>query len=112
MSHDQSHKNRTLWLVGTLHAFTHLYQVALLPLYFRIQQDLNLSSVEQATLLVTILGVAYFLPSYPLGVMADRFSRKKVLGIGLGVNSLGFMALGLAPSYGWALAGAAVAGFG
>jgi FSR family fosmidomycin resistance protein-like MFS transporter len=112
MPHEQSHRNRTLLLVGVLHAFTHLYQVALLPLYLRIQQDLNLSSVEQATLLVTILGVAYFLPSYPLGVMADRFSRKKLLGIGLAINSLGFMALGLAPSYGWALAGAAVAGFG
>jgi len=48
MSHDQTHKNRTLWLVGTLHAFTHLYQVALLPLYFRIQQDLKLNSVEKA----------------------------------------------------------------
>jgi len=112
MPQEQSHRNRTLFLVGVLHAFTHLYQVALLPLYLRIQQDLNLSSVEQATLLVTILGVAYFLPSYPLGVMADRFSRKKLLGIGLAINSLGFIALGLAPNYAWALAAAAIAGFG
>jgi len=112
MPHEQSHRNRTLLLVGVLHAFTHLYQVALLPLYLRIQQDLRLSSVEQATLLVTILGVAYFLPSYALGVMADRFSRKKLLGIGLAINSLGFIGLGLAPNYSWALAGAAVAGLG
>ena len=112
MSQDQTHKNRTLWLVGTLHAFTHLYQVALLPLYFRIQQDLKLSSVEQATLLVTVLGVAYFLPSYPLGALADRLSRKKLLTFGLAINALGFIGLSLAPNYGWALVGAALAGFG
>jgi MFS transporter, FSR family, fosmidomycin resistance protein len=105
-------RNRTLFLVGTLHAFTHLYQVALLPLYLRIQQDLNLDSVEQATLLVTILGLAYFLPSYALGVMADRFSRKRLLTIGLAINSAGFIGLALAPNYALALASAVVAGFG
>jgi len=112
MSEERSHRNRTLWLIGTLHAFTHLYQVALLPLYLRIQQDLKLSSVEQATLLVTILGVAYFLPSYPLGVLADRLSRKKLLMIGLAINGLGFVGLSLAPNYGWALVSVAAAGFG
>src|SRR5438552_307079 len=112
MSHDQTHKNRTLWLIGMLHAFTHLYQVALLPLYLRIQEDLKLNSVEQATLLVTVLGVAYFLPSYPLGALADRLSRKKLLTFGLAINALGFIGLSLAPNYGWALVGAALAGFG
>jgi MFS family permease len=106
------HRNRTLLLVGTLHAFTHLYQVALLPLYLRIQQDLNLSSIDQATLMATVLGLAYFLPSYPLGAMADRFSRKTLLTIGLTINSIGFIGLSLAPNYGFALAGAALAGFG
>src|SRR6266850_2971709 len=112
MSHDRSDKNRTLWLVGGLHAFTHLYQVALLPLYLRIQEDLKLSSIEQATLLVTVLGVAYFLPSYPLGALADRLSRKKLLTFGLAINALGFIGLSLAPNYGWALASMVVAGFG
>jgi MFS family permease len=109
---EQSHKNRTLWLIGMLHAFTHLYQVALLPLYLRIQEDLKLSSVEQATLLVTVLGVAYFLPSYPMGALADRLSRRKLLTLGLAINSLGFVGLSLAPNYGWALASAAISGFG
>ena len=30
---DPSHKTRMLILVSMLHAFTHIYQVALLPLY-------------------------------------------------------------------------------
>src|SRR6266550_5843723 len=112
MPHEQSHRNRTLWLVGTLHAFTHLYQVALLPLYLRIQQDLKLSSVEQATLLVTVMGLAYFIPSYPLGALADRLSRKKLLAAGLAINSLGFVGLSFAPNYAWALARMVAAGFG
>jgi hypothetical protein len=33
MSALERHHTRTLWLTGVLHAFTHLYQVALMPLY-------------------------------------------------------------------------------
>src|SRR3954451_21381580 len=101
---------RTLWLCGALHAFTHLYNVALLPLYLLIQRDLGLSSVEQATLLVTAMMLAYFLPSYPMGVLADRLSRKKLLGFGLAINAVGFLGLSYAPSYGAALACVIVAG--
>jgi len=112
MRTDAHHKTRTLWLTGVLHGFTHLYGVALLPLYLRIQQDLKLGSVEQATLLVTVMGAAYFLPSYPLGVLADRLSRKRLMASGLAINGLGFVGLALAPSYAWALASMVVAGFG
>src|SRR5437667_4603318 len=112
MPQGKSHRTRTLWLTGTLHAFTHMYQVALLPLYLRIQQDLKLSSVEQATLLVTVMGFAYFIPSYPLGTLADRWSRKKLLALGLAINGLGFVGLSVAPTYAWALASGVVAGFG
>src|SRR5215467_3358159 len=103
MSHP-SHKTRMLWLTGMLHAFTHLYQVALIPLYLAIQQDLKLSSVEEATLLVTLMGVAYFVPSYGLGVLADRLSRKKLLAVGLGINGIGFVLLSFSPNYPCALA--------
>ena len=112
MAHQKNHRVRTLWLTGTLHAFTHLYQVALLPLYLRVQQDLKLSTVEQSTLLVTVLGFAYFLPSYPLGKLADRLSRKKLLALGLVINSVGYLCLSFAPNYPWALVCAVIAGLG
>jgi len=83
-----------------------------MPLYLRIQAQLKLTSVEQATLLVSVLGLAYFLPSYPLGTLADRMSRKKLLALGLAINSLGFIGLSMAPNNGWALASTVVAGFG
>ena len=112
MKSEAHHKTRTLWLTGVLHAFTHLYGVALLPLYLRIQQDLKLRSVEQATLLVTVMGVAYFLPSYLQGVLADRLSRKRLLATGLAINALGFVGLSFAPNYSWALASVVLAGLG
>lgn len=112
MSADAQHKTRALWLAGTLHAFTHIYHVVLLPLYLLIQRDFGFTSVSQATALVTVLMVAYYLPSYYLGVLADRVSRKKLLGWGLFVNAAGFVGLALAPNYSWALFAVMVAGIG
>jgi MFS family permease len=112
MSAHKSHTIRTLWLAGVLHGFTHLYQIALVPLYLLIQRGLKLEGVEEATLLVTVMGLAYFLPSYPMGVLADRHSRKKLMAVGLALNGLGFVCLGLSPNYACALAGAALTGFG
>jgi len=109
---DARHRIRTLTLVSVLHAFTHLYQVALMPLYLPIQKTFKLESVGSATFLVTLMMLSYFLPSYPMGVLADRVSRKKLLGLGLAINGLGFIGLALAPSYPLALASMVVAGFG
>src|SRR5437899_63828 len=112
MNTDAKHKTRTLWVSGVLHAFTHLYQVALMPLYLLIQKDFKFESVSRATLLLTVMMAGYFVPSYPLGVLADKLNRRKLLGFGLTINALGFIALALAPTYGWALASVALAGFG
>lgn len=112
MSAGNNHRNRTLWLAGALHAFTHVYQVALMPLYLLIQKDLKLASVSQATLLMTVMMAGYFLPAYPLGMAADRFSRKMLLGWGLAINSAGFVLLSLAPNYGTALLAVFLTGVG
>jgi FSR family fosmidomycin resistance protein-like MFS transporter len=101
-----------LWLCTALHGFTHLYQVALLPLYLLIRDDFGLESEAEATFLVTALSIAYFLPSYPMGVLADRMSRKKLLAIGLLVNALAFIALAFAPNYWVALSCVIIAGLG
>lgn len=107
-----SHRARTLWMCGILHAFTHLYHVALLPLYIQIQQDFKLASVGQATFLVTSLMAAYYIPSYFMGHLADRMSRKKLLEWGLYLNGAGFVGLALAPSYPLAIVSMILAGVG
>src|SRR6201997_3070693 len=103
MSSDHQHRVRTLWLTGILHAFTHLYQIALVPLYLLIKADLHLDSEGKAPLLVTSMGLAYFLPSYAIGILADRMSRKKLLAFGLALNGLGFVMLAYSPNYTYAL---------
>jgi MFS family permease len=112
MSQNHSHRTRTLALAAVLHAFTHTYQMALVPLYLPIQKFFRRDSVDDATLLVTALLVAYFLPSYPMGVLADRFNRKKLLSYGLLINALGFLCLAFAPNYPMAIACVIVAGVG
>lgn len=112
MNSSKNHKIRTLWLTGMLHGFTHLYNVALLPLYLLMQRDFKFDSVSQATSFVTVMMMAYFLPSYPLGVLADRASRKTLLTWGLVINALAFMGLAFAPNYAWAMAAVIVAGIG
>ena len=112
MAFTDADKNRVLWLSGILHAFTHAYQIALIPLYILMRDGLRLSGVEEATLLVTVMATAYYLPSYPMGVLADRHSRRFLLAVGLAVNGLGFVGLAWAPTYPWALAAVLLAGLG
>lgn len=107
-----THKNRTLWLCTALHGFTHVYQVALIPLYLLIRKDFSLTSDGQATFLVTAMGVSYFLPSYFMGILADRTNRKKLLATGLALNASGFVGLAFAPNYATAVACLVLAGFG
>lgn len=107
-----NHRSRTLALATMLHAFTHIYQMALTPLFLLIQQGFRRETIGDATLLLTLMLVAYFLPSYAMGILADRFSRKKLLSIGLAINALGFVGLALAPTYSLAVVSVIVAGVG
>jgi MFS family permease len=111
---EHPHPARTLWLTAVLHAFTHIYHVVLLPLYVLIQKDpaLKLERIEQSTFLMTAMMLGYFIPAYPAGVLADRFSKKKLLAWGLAINGLGFVALSMAKTYPLAIASVLLAGLG
>jgi MFS family permease len=102
--------HRTLALCTILHGFTHAYGSMLVPLYFRIADDLKLSGVAAATLIVTLYGATYNLGSWVGGVAADRFSRKMLLTIGLLGNSLAILGIGLTRQYPLILALAMAAG--
>ncbi len=105
-------RERTLFLIGVLHAFTHVYHVALIPLYLALQADLHLKNIQEATSLVSVMMFAYFLPSYLTGMLADRVGSRALLSWGLLINSLGFIALSFAQSKAMALAAVIVAGLG
>lgn len=107
-----SHRNATLVLCTVLHLFTHAYQLALIPLYLMLREDLGLKSDAEAPLLVTLMGVAYFLPAYWQGILADHFSKKKLLSIGLAINGAAFAGLAFAQNYWQALVCVLGAGLG
>ena len=89
----------TLLLCTLLHAFTHAYGTILVPLYLPMRDDLNLKGVWAASLVVTIYGLVYCALSYPAGVLADRTNRKALLGVGLIVNALAILLMGLTRRY-------------
>jgi MFS family permease len=89
----------TLALMTILHAFTHAYGSMLVPLYLQMVDDLKLEGVRAASAVVTVYGVVYNLGSYPAGVLADRFNRKALLGIGLLGNAAAIVGIGLSRDY-------------
>ena len=89
----------TLALTTVLHAFTHLYGTLLVPLYLLMQSDLGLARTGQATLVLTVYGLTYCLGSFPAGVIADRFNRKTLLGIGLMGNAAAVLLMGVVREY-------------
>ena len=97
--HGSARSHLTLALCTILHGFTHAYGSMLVPLYFRIADDLKLSGVGAATLIVTLYGAVYNLASYAAGLAADRFSRKTLLAIGLLGNATAILAIGLSRQY-------------
>ena len=101
-----------IWSCGMLHALTHMYGIALIPLYLFIRKDFGLASDAEAAALVTTQGVAYFLPSYFFGILADKHNRRMLLTVGLVINSLAFIALAYAPTFRMALACVVLAGIG
>lgn len=95
--HFRSHL--TLLLCTILHAFTHAFGTLLIPLYLLMVSDLRLRGVSYASAIVTVYGIVYCLGSYAAGVMADRYNRKLLLGIGLLGNALAITAMGLTRQY-------------
>jgi FSR family fosmidomycin resistance protein-like MFS transporter len=89
----------TLGLCTVLHAFTHAYGTLLVPLYLLMQGDLKLRGVGYASFIVTIYGLVTCIFSYPAGILADRFNRKALLGIGLLGNAIAISAMALTHNY-------------
>ncbi|HEX8525328.1 MAG TPA: MFS transporter [Tepidisphaeraceae bacterium] len=89
----------TLVLCTVLHAFTHAYGSLLVPLYLLMTRSLALPGVGYASFIVTIYGLFTCVGSYPAGMLADRFDRKTILGIGLIGNALAVVAMGLTHNY-------------
>src|SRR5439155_24591071 len=94
----------TLALCTLLHALTHAYGTLLIPLYLLVVRDLHLSGVKSVSFILTLYGMVYCSLSYFAGVLADRYNRKMLLGVGLLGNALAIVAMGLTRQYEWLVA--------
>ena len=102
---------QVLALVGSGHAVSHLYLLALPPLFPLLRDDLG-ASYAALGLLVTAFNIATGAAQIPAGFLVDRFGARRLLLLGLGIMGAAITALGFAPSYWLMLVLIALAGIG
>jgi MFS family permease len=89
----------TLTLCTILHAFSHAMGALLVPLYLMMTSDLKLNGVKASALVVTVYGMVYNGFAWATGMLADRYNRKTMLGIGLIGNAAAIGMMGLVRNY-------------
>ena len=97
------HEFRALGLIGTGHFLSHLYQLALPPLFplIMIDLDANLAGLGVA---MAAYSVSTGVLQTPVGLLVDRIGGRRVLIAGLVVNAIGIAAAGFSTSL-WMLGG-------
>jgi MFS family permease len=77
-----------------------------------IRSDMGISDTQISLLLGTAFAVIYGLAGIPLGLLADRISRRNLIFTGVSVWSLGTIACGLSHNFGEIFASRIVVGLG
>jgi MFS family permease len=77
-----------------------------------IKHDLAITDTEVSLLLGTAFAVIYGVVGIPLGILADRRSRRNLILAGVAIWSFGTIGCALAPSFAWLFAARIVVGFG
>jgi MFS family permease len=98
-------------LIGSGHAVSHLYLLALPPLFPLLQTELGVGITELA-LLVSLLNLATVGAQFPAGMLVDRIGARPVLAGGLVLMGASFVAMSQASSYWIVMLMAVLAGTG
>jgi len=94
---------RAWWLVATMFAASIVSVIdrGILTLVVDpVKRDLGISDVQISLLLGLAFGIFYAIAGVPLGLIADRFSRRKLLVAGIATWSVATFLGGLAASFG------------
>ena len=102
---------KVIGVVGSAHALSHFFQLALPPLFPLLRADFG---VSYATLgaLVSVFYVASGICQFGAGFAVDRYGARPVLLTGLGLLTVGTLLCGLVPAVGWLFPLVALMGFG
>ncbi len=95
MSLDQK---RMLLILTLINLLNYLDRQVLFPLFGHIKAEFNLTDYHLG-ILATVFIVVHSLAVFPLGVLADRISRKTIIAIGVTFWSLASFASGLVTSF-------------
>ena len=95
------HSVRVISLVGAAHFMSHIYQLALPPLFYLLIQDFDVSYTALG-FLVSVFSIAAVLGQVPMGFVVDRIGGGKVLIGGLVVQGAAIAAVAATTSY-WSL---------
>jgi MFS family permease len=77
-----------------------------------VRQDLMISEVQISLLQGFSFGLFYAIVGLPLGMSADRLSRRWLLIVGIAVWSFATILGGLAPNFGWMFVSRILVGLG
>ena len=102
---------RILGLIGAGHFLSHVF-IFLIPPAFPVLRDVYGVGYDLLGLAMTVFNAVSGVVHVPMGFVVDRFGARPVLIVGLIVESLAFIAIGVWPSYGVLVAALAVAGLG
>ena len=103
------HSVRVISLVGAAHFMSHIYQLALPPLFPLLAVDLDVSYTALG-LLVSVFSIAAVAGQVPMGFVVDRIGGARVLIGGLVVQGAAIAAVAATASYWTLLLAIAVAG--
>lgn len=89
---------QTISLVGAGHFLSHLYQLALPPLFVWMKEDLQVSYAALGLALLAY-SVSTAALQTPVGILVDRVGARWVLAAGLLINAVAMVGIGLSSGY-------------
>ena len=92
---------QVIGLIGGAHFLSHFFIFAMAPLMPILHRELGVSFLALGAVMTTFQ-VTSGLSQLPIGFVVDRLGARKILIIGVIVESLAFLAIGLTGTY-WAL---------
>ena len=98
-------------LIGSGHALSHFYVLALPPLFPLLNKDFGVSFAALG-LLVSLFNLVTALFQVPAGMLVGRFGARWLLAAGLAILGICFAGIAIVPSYWMALVLISVAGIG
>ena len=100
-----------LWVLALINFLNYVDRQVIFPLFHSIQIEFHVTDTELG-LLGTVFMLVHSLASVPLGIMADKYSRRKIISGGVAFWSITSFASGLMTNFGALLGIRSLVGIG